>query len=403
MKIGKTIKVKPIDIKKVDFKTLEMPSFSPEGAYKINDNNSKHTYTFRHFRNRRLFHKGRNIPKFCTYISQQAWDDFMTTAMLAYNEKKHEACGVMIGKYFIDRHGTFAVATHFIQGTGVSTSASLCEISYEDNAYIAQVCQNLDALQVVWIHSHPGYGIFYSGQDEQTLRTKYNEDFHLGIVVDNRQMDYGAFKMFNKRMKRWDKVFLFHELCDDYFLPFKASDKILDKIDSENKRLALEEQEREENITKEVQDSVEFNIQEAEIIEDEVNINDIEEQEKKAPVIEVEYTVIEDSENENIAKGTKEIQNQEKVDEVVKPSISEENLGNLQEEIHNSINEADNGVITADTSQYRISSENKKKIDELTKKLNGLYILLGLMLVFLLVTIILAGGLIFIILSSLGN
>jgi proteasome lid subunit RPN8/RPN11 len=225
MKIGKTLKQEPIDIKK----------FLDEVLNSSDDLKSK----FSKFEKRDLLHtcSKENIPSFCTYVDVMAWDAFLDCANKAHKKFKHEACGLLMGKYFKDDYGEFIVGCQFEKGTGDSTSAVLCEISYEDNARIVEEYEGKNYLPVIWIHSHPGYGIFYSGQDNQTLREKYHERFHVGIVVDNLKKDYGGYKMYDGQIKEYNEVYLYHQDNDSIlsFPPF-GKDKII-----ENKKVELVE------------------------------------------------------------------------------------------------------------------------------------------------------------------
>ncbi|MEL6973200.1 MAG: Mov34/MPN/PAD-1 family protein [Bacteroidota bacterium] len=180
MKIGTKKRRDPIDIHQYSSGTA-----FPEGQ------------GFDLFKDRKSLH---NWPKnhkagFHTYVDQMAWDAFIEFADSRYREARHEACGLIMGEYFVDEYGEFIVGTNFERGTGELTSPVLCEISYHDNARIVAKYAGTGFIPVVWIHSHPGYGIFYSGQDNQTLREKYYERFHLGVVVDNVQRQVGAYKM----------------------------------------------------------------------------------------------------------------------------------------------------------------------------------------------------------------
>ncbi len=219
MKIGKTLKQEPIEIKKFLAEALASP-----------DNRKA---KFSKFENRDLLHTCSNedIPSFCTYIDVMAWDAFLDFANKAHKKFKHEACGLMMGKYFKDDYGEFIVGCQFEKGTGDSTSAVLCEISYEDNARIVEKYEGKNYLPVIWIHSHPGYGIFYSGQDNQTLREKYHERFHVGIVVDNLKNDYGGYKMYEGQIKEYNDMYLYHQDNDSSlsFPPFGIDKKIVSK------------------------------------------------------------------------------------------------------------------------------------------------------------------------------
>lgn len=47
---------------------------------------------------------------------------------------------------------------------------------------------------VGWYHSHPGHGVFLSGQDMQIVRSIYNAEWHLALVVDPKSDDAAFFR-----------------------------------------------------------------------------------------------------------------------------------------------------------------------------------------------------------------
>ena len=49
--------------------------------------------------------------------------------------------------------------------------------------------------QLVWVHSHPGFGAFFSGTDDNTLRTLYRAPQYMGVVVDICKNEMVGYKM----------------------------------------------------------------------------------------------------------------------------------------------------------------------------------------------------------------
>lgn len=47
---------------------------------------------------------------------------------------------------------------------------------------------------VGWYHSHPGHGVFLSGQDMQIVRSIYNVEWHLALVVDPKSEEIAFFR-----------------------------------------------------------------------------------------------------------------------------------------------------------------------------------------------------------------
>lgn len=137
------------------------------------------------------------------YLSQQALDEFIAHATAVYNKKGHEAIGVITGYYCQSAdhpEQKMAIGTHFIPAGGESTQVT-CEISLNDSIRIMDYNQLHKTFTICWIHSHPGFGAFYSGTDKDTLLTQYNAPFQFGVVVDILNQQSKAFKSIDGKMK----------------------------------------------------------------------------------------------------------------------------------------------------------------------------------------------------------
>lgn len=159
------------------------------------------------FRNRAQLHEAK-IPSFTVYITEQAWNTFLQKADDEYTLHKNEASGVVLGHYLKDSFGEYVVGTHFEAGTGSSTSAVFCEISVQDQVRILQSAKEKGLLQVIWIHSHPSFGAFYSSVDYRTLKSMYYAPHQAGIVVDNLKMEYMGFKVRNREAYEFKNICL---------------------------------------------------------------------------------------------------------------------------------------------------------------------------------------------------
>ena len=168
------------------------------------------------------FHAQEQHAPFTSYVNKKALDDFVDYADQLYQTNGYEATGVIVGYYCHSKKNPghmMAVATTFLPAAGRCTRTT-CEISEEDSIRILKYCEEHKMLPLVWIHSHPGFGAFYSGTDNHTLLNKYSGPHQMGIVIDNLKNTTKAFKAKNgvvneinyfiyetdgKRCKVWDK------------------------------------------------------------------------------------------------------------------------------------------------------------------------------------------------------
>ncbi len=159
------------------------------------------------FSDRSLLHAN-SIPEFSIYIDEPAWNKFVQRANNEYTIHNNEASGIILGHYCSDRFGRFIVGTHFEAGYGQGTSSVFCEISIQDQLRILQKAKDQNLLQLIWIHSHPTFGAFYSTVDYRTLKSMYYAPHQAGIVVDNVNQEYLGFKVRNNSVRDFKEIFL---------------------------------------------------------------------------------------------------------------------------------------------------------------------------------------------------
>ena len=159
------------------------------------------------FRDRSVLH-GSKVPAFSVYIYEQIWNKFLQKASDEYSLHNNEASGIILGQYFIDKFGEYVVGTHFEAGNGSGTSSVFCEISVMDQLRILQTAKDHNLLQIIWIHSHPAFGAFYSIVDYRTLKSMYYAPHQAGIVVDNIKGEYLGFKVRSGNANEFKEIFL---------------------------------------------------------------------------------------------------------------------------------------------------------------------------------------------------
>jgi len=148
----------------------------------------------RKFNNRSRYHS-EPFPQFVIYIEKAAWNSFIELAQYEYKLHRNEASGILLGSYFKDELGEFILCSQFQPGTGNETSSTFCEISIDDQVRISSFVKETGLLQLVWIHSHPSFGAFYSSVDNRTLKSMYYGKHQAGIVVDIIRKEYAGFKI----------------------------------------------------------------------------------------------------------------------------------------------------------------------------------------------------------------
>lgn len=170
------------------------------------------------FKDRAKLHDS-SIPSFFVYIQDYAWNAFVSHGNRVYQEVKHEAQGIFVGLYFKDQFGEFIVATAYEEGNGNSQSAFV-EMSEECLANISEKCQANGTLMLIWIHTHPNFGVFYSGTDNNCLKTNFYKPYQIGIVVDILRKQHKGFKTKGNDIGEYADYALFNNEKNNLFSPY---------------------------------------------------------------------------------------------------------------------------------------------------------------------------------------
>jgi proteasome lid subunit RPN8/RPN11 len=204
------------------------------------------------FKDRKKLHSG-EPPEFFAYIQDYAWNAFVRHGENVYQEVRHEAQGIFVGHYFKDQFGEFVVATTYEEGNGNSQSAYV-EMSEECLAKISGKCQNDGTLMLIWVHTHPNFGVFYSGTDYNCLKTNFYKPYQIGIVVDILRKQDKGFKTKGNDVVEYSDYALFNDENNKLFSPYgkieivKKNDERINELTEEVKRLRKELQLKEKEI-----------------------------------------------------------------------------------------------------------------------------------------------------------
>lgn len=110
-----------------------------------------------------------------------------------------ECGGILVGHPFQnldDPDMTFVVVTASIAQDSSSHSVAHFTVGPKEIEATRGEMQKMYPgwTSVGWYHSHPGHGVFLSGQDMQIVRSIYNAEWHLALVVDPKSNEAAFFR-----------------------------------------------------------------------------------------------------------------------------------------------------------------------------------------------------------------
>ncbi|MDR0602975.1 MAG: hypothetical protein LBG80_01560 [Bacteroidales bacterium] len=217
------------------------------------------------FKDRAELHEN-SIPDFFVYIQDYAWNAFVSHGNNVYSETQCESQGIFVGNYYKDQFGEFVVATKYEEGNG-NSHFTYVEMSEECLAKISENCQNDNSLMLIWIHTHPGFGVFYSGTDYNCLKTNFYKPYQIGLVVDILKNQVKGFKTKGSEVVEYADYALFNDTKKLLYSPYeshkikdaKKNDEKINELTAEVERLKIELQNKtEENLKAALQRNTEL-------------------------------------------------------------------------------------------------------------------------------------------------
>lgn len=108
--------------------------------------------------------------------------------MLAHTQRnlEEEIAGVLLGGVFHSSRGVVTVLAEALPAAWTESGRGHVTISHEAWADIYQYLESLaaDAAIVGWYHTHPGFGVFFSGYDNFIQANFFSGPGQVGVVVD---------------------------------------------------------------------------------------------------------------------------------------------------------------------------------------------------------------------------
>lgn len=145
---------------------------------------------------------GRRDESFQVYIVQQAYDKVWQHV----TSQSEECGGTLAGHPFraLNQDITFVVIVDAIPQDSGDHSIGHFTVRPREIADARLALEQEGYLSVGWYHSHPGHGVFLSGQDMTIVRSIYNSSWHIAWVIDPRRREEAFFQgIEGSRLSSW--------------------------------------------------------------------------------------------------------------------------------------------------------------------------------------------------------
>lgn len=129
-------------------------------------------------------------------VLESTWEHVLTN-------RRTELGGVLIGRRR-EADGTFTHITNWLDARHTTTTSGSLTFTHDAWADIAQRMSDMDPDDKIvgWYHSHPGHGVFMSGQDRFIHNNFFANDWQCALVIDPIKNDRGLFQLVNGQIVR---------------------------------------------------------------------------------------------------------------------------------------------------------------------------------------------------------
>jgi proteasome lid subunit RPN8/RPN11 len=113
-----------------------------------------------------------------------------------YSDLKHENLGLLLGRALLAEqlNCRLVCIDAAVPACQVRSSREHVTMLEESWPAIWESMADYPQAQIVgWYHSHPNHGVFFSPQDRKTQQRWFVQSWHVALVMDPVQEDYGAF------------------------------------------------------------------------------------------------------------------------------------------------------------------------------------------------------------------
>jgi proteasome lid subunit RPN8/RPN11 len=131
-------------------------------------------------------------PPFRITFSPQAHE---AVRLHARENTRVEVCGVLVGQVCRDKQGPHLEIADVIRGEHAETKAGQVTFTHQTWEHVNAVmeAQHAGRKIVGWYHSHPGYGLFLSPQDEFIQANFFPQPWQVAFVIDPLAEEDGFF------------------------------------------------------------------------------------------------------------------------------------------------------------------------------------------------------------------
>lgn len=123
------------------------------------------------------------------YINEDAWHD---VKMHAIEGGLNETGGYLLGfRCMLEKHPVTWI-TKSLRGKCISSRANVV-IDASTYECVPKEIETNDLYIMGWYHTHPGFGVFLSGVDMNTMFLHFDDMFSIALVLDPMKMEHGFF------------------------------------------------------------------------------------------------------------------------------------------------------------------------------------------------------------------
>ena len=145
--------------------------------------------------------------------------DAVATILASLPEGKPvEAGGLLVGYNCTDANGSYLLVTDAIPAAlaeGQRLSLTFTHEAWHQMLEHKQ-CQYADELIVGWYHTHPGLGVFLSGQDLFIHQYFFADSMQVALVIDPAEFTWGLFYWRNEELVAATAYYIYGQADNTY-------------------------------------------------------------------------------------------------------------------------------------------------------------------------------------------
>jgi proteasome lid subunit RPN8/RPN11 len=147
------------------------------------------------------------------FISYLAWVKMLDHA---YLNKDREIGGVLVGNLYRTRAYEYLNIAAVIEAINAIENKSSITFTHDTWTYTSNVIRDkYPGLKIVgWYHSHPGYGIFLSNDDQFIHKNFFSHQHQVALVIDPKKMKYGFYQWRGISLVKKDDIYIYSSVAE---------------------------------------------------------------------------------------------------------------------------------------------------------------------------------------------